>query len=66
MLVSLYGATQQNAQHSIYLTLMYTVLGFSDFKPVATLGQALTIIKTALDTLLFALIVFVFGRRVAR
>ena len=49
-----------------YSTLTFTALGFGDFRPVGALGQALTIVETAVGALLFALIVFVLGRRAAR
>lgn len=48
-----------------YSTLTFASLGFGDFRPVGP-GQALATVETVLGTVLFALLVFVFGRRGTR
>lgn len=49
-----------------YSTLTFTNLGFGDFRPTGTVGQALTVAETASGAVLLALLVFVLGRRAAR
>lgn len=49
-----------------YSTLTFTNLGFGDFRPADTVGQALTVVQTASGAVLLALLVFVLGRRAAR
>jgi uncharacterized protein YjbI with pentapeptide repeats len=49
-----------------YSTLTFTNLGFGDFRPVGTVGQALTVAETASGAVLLALLVFVLGRRASR
>lgn len=49
-----------------YSTLTFTNLGFGDFRPAGTIGQALTVAETGSGAVLLALLVFVLGRRAAR
>jgi len=49
-----------------YSTLTFTNLGFGDFRPAGTVGQALTVLETAVGVVLLSLLVFVLGRRAAR
>lgn len=49
-----------------YSTLTFTNLGFGDYQPTNTVGQALTVVQTASGAVLLALLVFVLGRRAAR
>lgn len=49
-----------------YSTLTFTNLGFGDFRPEGTVGQALTVAETGSGAVLLALLVFVLGRRAAR
>lgn len=53
-------------QSVYYSTLTFTNLGFGDFRPTGTLGQALTVAETSIGVVLLSLLVFVLGRRAAR
>ncbi len=49
-----------------YSTLTFTNLGFGDFRPAGSVGQALTVAETGVGVVMLSLLVFVLGRRAAR
>lgn len=49
-----------------FSTLTFTTLGLGDYRPVDNLGRAVTIAEAGSGVILFALLVFVFGRRSTR
>jgi len=52
---------------SIYFSaLTFTTLGYGDFNPTNTAGQALAVAETSVGVILLAILVFVFGRRATR